>query len=67
MGDRSRLTKQFTDNTFEKLMRDADTGKLKHNLSPFYTRPAYSYTIASVGGIKNGVSNVRRVNPLTDL
>ena len=57
MGDLHRIIKardkKFSDPEFEKLLRDADTGKLKHKLSPFFTRPVYAYTKAEVGGHKS--------------
>ncbi len=67
MGDKHRIARDFSDPAFVKLLGDADRGKLKHNLSPFLTRPAYAYTSAAVGGIGDGVSNVRRTNPSTKL
>ena len=69
MGDRHRIPKvtdkKYSDPEFEKLLR-VDPYTLKHNLSPFFTRPAYVYTKAAVGGITDGLSNVQRINPLTD-
>ena len=54
MGDRHRIPKlkdkKFSDPEFEVLLR-IEPNKLKHNLSPFFTRPAYQYTKAEVGGI----------------
>lgn len=70
MGDRHRIPrckdKSYSDPEFEKVLRDSDKGRLKHNLSSFHTRPAFAYTRAAVGGISNDLQNVRRVNPLTD-
>lgn len=60
MGDLHRIIKardkKFSDPEFEKLLRDADTGKLKHELSPFLTRPVFAYTKASVGGHESWLS-----------
>ena len=53
MGDLHRVMKvkdkKFSDPEFEKLLR-INPKTLKHNLSPFLTRPAYQYTKAEVGG-----------------
>lgn len=55
MGDLHKIIKakdkKFSDPEFEFLLV-CDVNRLSHNLSPFYTRPAYAYTKASVGGIK---------------
>ena len=54
MGDRHRIPKatdkKHSDPEFEVLLKIAPN-KLKHNLNPFFTRPAYQYTKAEVGGI----------------
>lgn len=56
MGSLHRIIKakdkKFSDPEFTKLLRDSDTGKLNHDLSPFFTRPLYAYTKAEVGGHK---------------
>lgn len=60
MGDKNRIIrvkdKKFSDPEFEKLLRDSDNGKLRHDLSPFFTRPAYVYTKAAVGGHESWLS-----------
>ena len=58
MGDRHRITKDFDDSSFVKLLGDIDRNRVKHNLSHFFTRPAYQYTKAEVGAI-DGVSYLR--------
>ena len=54
MGDAHRIPKatdkKYSDPEFEVLLKIAPY-KLKHNLSPFFTRPTYQYTKAEVGGI----------------
>ena len=54
MGDAHRIPKakdkKFSDPEFEVLLR-IKPNRLKHNLSLFFTRPAYQYTVAEVGGI----------------
>lgn len=56
MGDYHKIPKcrdkKFSDPEFEMLLR-VSPDKLKHNLSPFHTRPAYSYTKAEVGRVPN--------------
>ncbi len=56
MGDRHRIPKtrekKFSDPEFEILLR-VSPDKLKHKLSPFHIRPAYSYTKAEVGRVPN--------------
>ena len=54
MGGRHRIPKskdkKFSDPKFEALLR-IEPEKLKHHLNnPFFTRPAYKYTKAEVGG-----------------
>ena len=55
MGDLHKLIKakdkKFSDPEFEFLLM-CDVSKLSRDLSPFYTRPAYAYTKAEVGGIR---------------
>lgn len=55
MGDAHRIPrsidKKFSDSCFEALLR-MDPSDLSRNLSSFYTRPAYQYTKAEVGGLK---------------
>ena len=55
MGDVHRIMrvkdKKFSDPEFEFILR-CDVSKLSRDLSPFYTRPAYAYTKAEVGGIR---------------
>ena len=62
MGDKHRIPrcadKSYSDPEFERTLRDSDKGRLKHNLSPFFTRPAYQYTKVAVGGIRNGLQNL---------
>lgn len=55
MGDKNRITHNFMSIDMENLIRDSDFGKLSKNLSPFYTRPAYSGTKASVGGLRDPI------------
>lgn len=61
MGDAHRILrskdKKYSDPCFERLL-SCVPNTLSHNLSSFYTRPAYSHTHAAVGGIRDGVSNV---------
>lgn len=56
MGDYHKIPKcrdkKFSDPEFEMLLR-VSPDKLKHKLSPFHTRPAYSYTKAEVGRVPN--------------
>lgn len=51
MFDRKRLTKDRMDPEVVRIFSAMDAGKLKHNLSPFFTRPLYQHTSAEVGGI----------------
>lgn len=55
MGDVHKIPrsmdKKFSDACFEKLLR-INPSDLSRNLSPFYTRPAYQYTKAEVGGLR---------------
>lgn len=53
MGDVHRICKDFVDPSFAKLLHDLEGNKVSHKLSPFFTRPAYKYTCAEVGGIGN--------------
>lgn len=41
MGDKNRITHEFSDGTFEKIMRDMDTGKIKKTENWFMDHPAY--------------------------
>lgn len=41
MGDRNRITHDFNDSSFEKLMRDMDSGKIKETNNWFMEHPAY--------------------------
>lgn len=54
MGDKHSIPKakdkKFSDPEFEVLLR-IKPEKLKHHLNPFFTRPAYKYTKAEVGGV----------------
>ena len=53
MGDTHRTPKikdkKFSDPEFERLLR-IDPNTLSRKSNPFFTRPAYAYTKASVGG-----------------
>lgn len=55
MGDLHKVIKakdkKFSDPEFEALLRIEPT-KLSRNLSSFFTRPAYQYTKAEVGGAR---------------
>jgi len=55
MGDVYRIPrsmdKKFSDACFEALLR-INPSDLSRNLSSFYTRPAYQYTKAEVGGLR---------------
>lgn len=70
MGDVHRLIrcrdKKFGDTEFEKLLT-INPCRLERRLSPFFTRPAYQYTKAEVGGVSDDLSNVRRIDPLTNI
>ena len=44
MGDKNRITHEFSDGTFEKIMRDMDTGKIKKTKNWFMDHPAYYET-----------------------
>ena len=61
MGDLHRVIKakdkKFSDPEFEVRLRIEPT-KLSRNLSSFFTRPAYQYTKAEIGGNCYGFSNV---------
>lgn len=61
MGDAHRIprcmNKHGSDYSFEQLLT-MDLSDLGHDLSSAYTRPAYAYTKASVGGINNASANV---------
>lgn len=61
MGDTHRIPrcmdKKYSDPEFAGLLL-IDPCKLNHNLSPFYTRPAYAYTKAAVGGLYNEISDL---------
>ena len=61
MGDVHRIPRSrdrsYSDPEFAKLL-SVNPDRLCHKLSPFFTRPAYSYTKAAVGGIKDVVQNV---------
>ncbi len=54
MGDTHRIPrstdKKYSDSCFEQLL-SCNLNLLSRNLSSFYIRPAYQYTIAEVGGI----------------
>lgn len=56
MGDVHRIPKakerKFSDTEVERLLR-IDPQRLRHDLSSFFTRPAYQYTKAEIGGIVN--------------
>ena len=67
MGDRNRITKDWIDPDFQHVLWASDNGGLRHNLSPAFTRPAYACTKASVGGISNGVQNLRRANKASNI
>lgn len=41
MGDKNRITHDYSDGAFEKLMRDMDTGKIKKTSNWFMDHPAY--------------------------
>lgn len=41
MGDKNKITHDFADGSFEKLMRDMDTGKVKKTNNWFADHPAY--------------------------
>ena len=60
MGDKNRIARgkerKFSDPEFERLLRDSDKGRLKHELSPFFTRPVFAYTKAAVGGHESWLS-----------
>ena len=61
MGDVHRIPRSrdrsYSDPEFARLL-SVDPNKLGQHLNPFFTRPAYSYTKAAVGGIKDVVQNV---------
>lgn len=57
MGDKNKLVHNFNSNELENILYAAEHGKLNHNLSPFFTRPAYSGTKASVGGVGECICN----------
>ena len=52
MSGAHKITKDYHDTAFVKLMHDMDQNKVKHELSSFFTRPVYQYTKAEVGAIK---------------
>lgn len=56
MGDKNRIIrakdKKISDPEFETLLKISPE-KLRHNLSPFFTRPAYQYTKSEVGSVSD--------------
>lgn len=61
MGDAHRIPKstdkKYSDPCFEQLLR-VDPKFLPRNNNPFFTRPAYAYTKAAVGGINHDIFNI---------
>ena len=51
MGDKHRISKDFNDPTFQKLLHDMDRNRVPCELSSFYVRPAYAHTKQSIGGV----------------
>lgn len=41
MGDKNKITHEFSDGTLEKIMRDIDTGKISKSGNWFMSHPAY--------------------------
>lgn len=41
MGDKNKITHDFADGSFEKLMRDMDSGKVRKTKNWFADHPAY--------------------------
>lgn len=41
MGDKNRITHDYSDGTLEKIMHDIDTGKIKKTGNWFMNHPAY--------------------------
>lgn len=41
VGDKNRILHEYSDGTFEKLMRDMDTHKIKKTQNWFFEHPAY--------------------------
>ena len=53
MGDKNKIVHNLLSLDMTRLFDDSDRGRLSKNLSSFYTRPAYSGTKASVGGLRD--------------
>ena len=44
MGDKNKITHDYSDGTLEKIMRDVDSGRLKGKTNWFMDHPAYYKT-----------------------
>ena len=53
MFDKKRLSKEGQAPEVLKIFKEIDTGRIDHNLSPFFTRPLYAHTKAEIGGNKD--------------
>lgn len=67
MGDAHRISKEYHDAEFEKLLRHMDTGKIGHNLSEYFIRPAYQYTKAECKGLSYESIDLQRVSHIQNV